>query len=117
MAYFKINDTDYSMYVSSLKIKNSSNYNAQTNANYDTVVDYINDKKTIEIEIIPLNDTVMKSLLADIGGFNMNITYLNPQNGELKTINCILPSTDVEYYTIQSNNVYFKKLKLKFSEL
>ena len=117
MAYFKINDTDYSMYTSALKITNASNYTTQTNAHYDTVVDYINDKKTVEVEIIPLNDTVMQQLTADISGLGMSISYLNPQTRELKTINCILPSTNIEYYTIQQNNINFKKLKLKFTEL
>ena len=56
MVYFKINDTDYSMYTAGLKITNASNYTSQTNAHYDTVVDYINDKKTIEVEIIPLDE-------------------------------------------------------------
>lgn len=117
MAYFKINDTDYSMYTAGLKITNTSNYTKQTNAHYDTVVDYINDKKTVEVEIIPLNDTVMQQLTADISGLGMNISYLNPQTKELKTISCILPSTNIEYYTIQQNKINFKKLKLKFIEL
>lgn len=117
MAYFKINDTDYSMYTSALKITNASNYTSQTNAHYDTVVDYINDKKTVEVEIIPLNDTVMQQLTADISGLGMSISYLNPQTKQLKTISCILPSTNIEYYTIRQNNISFKKLKLKFTEL
>ena len=114
MVYFKINDTDYSMYTAELKITNASKYTTQTNAHQDTVVDYINDKKTIEVEIIPLNDTVMSQLTADISGLGMNISYLNPQTKQLKTISCILPSTNVEYYTIQQGKVSFKKLKFFF---
>ena len=117
MAYFKINDTDYSMYTAKLKITNASKYTSQTNAHYDTVVDYINDKKTIEVEIIPLDDTVMQQLTADISGLGMSISYLNPQTKELNTISCILPSTNIEYYTIQQGKVSFKKVKLKFTEL
>ena len=117
MVYFKINDTDYSMYTAELKITNASKYTTQTNAHQDTVVDYINDKKTIEVEIIPLNDTVMQQLTEDISGLGMNISYLNPQTKQLKTISCILPSTNIEYYTIQQGKVSFKKVKLKFTEL
>ena len=47
MAYFKINGVDYSMYVNALKVSRECNYNAQTNANGDTVVDYINTKRNI----------------------------------------------------------------------
>jgi hypothetical protein len=32
MVYFKINDTDYSMYTAELKITNASKYTTQTNA-------------------------------------------------------------------------------------
>ena len=54
MAYFKINDIDFSDYVNELKINKSANYNVQTNAAGDSVVDYINKKRTIEVGIIPL---------------------------------------------------------------
>ena len=47
MAYFKIGTTDYSKYVNALKVDRGANYNAQTNAAGDTVVDYINHKRTI----------------------------------------------------------------------
>ena len=117
MVYFKINDTDYSMYTAGLKITNASNYTSQTNAHYDTVVDYINDQKTIEVEIISLDDTVMQQLTADISGLGMSISYLSPKTKELNTISCILPSTNIEYYTIQQGKVSFKKVKLKFTEL
>lgn len=63
MAYFKINGVDYSMYVKELKINKNVNYNAQTNAAGNTVVDFINAKRTIEVGIIPLNDSVMAQLL------------------------------------------------------
>ena len=39
MAYFKINDIDFSDYVSELKVNKSANYNVQTNAAGDSVVD------------------------------------------------------------------------------
>lgn len=59
MAYFKIGDVDFSAYVNALKVTNSNNYTALTNANGDTVVDYINNKRTLEVGIIPLDDTAM----------------------------------------------------------
>jgi hypothetical protein len=56
MAYFKIGEIDFSPYVNSLKINKSANYNAQTNAAGNTVVDYINSKRTIEVGIIPVDN-------------------------------------------------------------
>lgn len=117
MAYFKINAHDYSTYTSKLKITKTANYTSQTNANYDTVVDYINSKRKIEVEIIPLNDTVMKQLQDDISSLTMKVTFLNPVTGENTIISCMLPTADTEYYTIQTGKVSFKKLKLKFTEL
>lgn len=118
MAYFKIGNNDYSMYVNGLKIGKASNYNAQTNAAGDSVVDFINQKRTIEVGIIPLDDTVMAKLQADIDAFNVSISFRNPNTNELETgVNCIIPASEVDYYTIQANKVLYKKMTLKFTEL
>lgn len=118
MAYFKINGVDYSMYVNSLKIGRNTNYNAQTNAAGNTVVDYINTKRTIEVGIIPLDDTAMAQLQTAINGFNVSISYRNPETNQLaENVSCIIPSHDVDYYTIQVNRVLYNKFSLKFTEL
>lgn len=117
MSYLKINDIDFSKYVNELSIDTDNNYTAQTNAAGDTVVDFINKKRTIEVGIIPLNDVAMKELLEVIDAFNVSISFLNPLTNELESTNCILPSTGVEYYTIQANKVMYKEFKLKFKEL
>lgn len=118
MTYFKINNTDYSAYVSELKVNDTVNYNAQTNAAGNTVVDFINRKREIEVSIIPLADgTVVKGLLEKLNEFNLSISFRNPRTGELETINCIIPSNDIEYYTIQVNKVMYKTFSLTFTEL
>ena len=92
MAYFKIGEKDFSHYVNSLKINKKSNYSAQTNAAGNTVVDYINSKRTIEVGIIPISDTEMKELLAAIAPFSVNISFRNPETNELaEDIVCIIP--------------------------
>ncbi len=118
MAYFKIGDNDYSSIVNSLKVNKSANYNAQTNAAGNTVVDFINQKRTIEVGIIPLSDADMAPLMADLDAFNVSISYRNPQTNKIETIiNCIIPDTEIEYYTIQVNKVSYKGMTLKFIEL
>jgi hypothetical protein len=117
MAYFKINNVDYSKHVNELKVGNSAIYNAQTNAAGDTVVDYINSKRVVEVGIIPLDSSTMASLQAAINAFNVSISFLNPQTNQLETINSIIPKDNVEYYTIQANKVMFKAFTLKFEEL
>ena len=118
MAYFKIGNVDFSMYVSELKINKDYNYNAQTNAAGDTVVDYINSKREIEVGIIPLNDTAMANLQTAIDAFNVSISFRNPKTNALEeNVNCIIPSNGIEYYTIQANKVMYKEFELKFIEL
>ena len=115
--YFKIGNNDYSMFVNELRVSTNNNYNSQTNAAGNTVVDYINKKRTIEVGIIPLNDDIMKQLKADIAAFNVNISYLDPDTQELSTINCIIPDNEVNYYTIQADKVLFEACNLVFEEL
>lgn len=118
MSYFKIDNTDYSAYVSGLKVSNNASYNAQQNANYDTVVDYINTKRTIEVEIIPLDANKMASLLSAINNFSVSISFRNPRTNQLETgVDCIIASHIEEYYTIQDTKIMYKKFNLKFSEL
>lgn len=118
MTYLKINDNDYSMFVNALKIKDAANYNAQTNAAGNTVVDYINTKRVIEVGIIPLNADIMKQLKADIKRFNVTLSFLNPDTNELEeNVNCIIPSSEVNYYTIQADRTLFDAVTMAFEEL
>lgn len=117
MAYFKINNTDFSAYVNELKVTKEAKYNAQTNAAGDTVVDFINRKRTVEVGVIPVTSEAMAQLQALLDSFNVTITYLNPDTKALDTINCIIPENEVEYYTIQSGNVSFKAFSITFIEL
>lgn len=118
MAYFKIGSTDFSTYVSGLKISTDVNYNAQQNANCDTVVDYINKKRTFEVEIIPLDSISMAKLLEAIDAFSVSISFRNPKTNLLETgVSCIIASHDVSYYTIQDSKIMYQKFNLKFNEL
>lgn len=118
MAYFKINGIDFSNYVNELKINNKNNYNAQTNAAGNTVVDYVNTKREIEVGIIPLDDADFRNLQAQVKNFSVSISFRNPITGALESnVNCIIPDNNIEYYTIQGIKVSFKALKLKFIEL
>lgn len=118
MAYFKLGSVDFSSYCSSLQVNKTANYTAQTNAAGNTVVDFINHKREIEVGIIPLDNATMVTLQNIIGAFNVNISFRNPLTGELEeNVNVIIPESNVEYYTIQANKVMFNAFKLKFVEL
>ena len=117
MAYFKIDNVDYSKYVSALSVKKTNVYNAQTNAAGNTIADYINTKRNIEVEIIALNDVVMQQIQEAIDAFNVTISFRNPKTNALEDINCIIPGDSVDYYTIQADKVLYKAFKLTFNEL
>lgn len=117
MAYLKINGNDYSTYCNALKVGWKANYNAQTNAAGDTVVDYINTKRTIEVGIIALDDTVLQNLMADIANLSVSVSFLNPATNTLVSCACIIPQKNIEYYTIQVGKVMCKAFTLTFTEL
>lgn len=118
MAYFKIGENDYSNYVRSLEIKKKVKYTARQNAAGDTVVDYVNKKREIEVGIIPLTSEQIIPLLNDLDAFNVSISYREPQTGELATdVNCIIDTVKPEYYTIQNNKVMYKEFSITFEEL
>ena len=116
--YFKIGETDYSMYVNELKVDKEANYSAQTNAAGNTVVDYINHKRTITVGIIPLDNAVMMRLLTALDAFSVSISFRNPQTGALEeNVACIIPRSNIEYYTIQAEKVLYNAFQLEFIEL
>ncbi len=116
MAYFKIGNTDLSMYVAKLKITKKHNYTAQTNAAGDSVVDYINNKRIITVEIIPLEEDDFQTVLGAIS-FSSTIWYRDPATEQLVSATCIIDSNDIDYYTIQTKKVMYNKMTLKFTEL
>lgn len=118
MAYFKIGEKDFSNCVQGLDVSKQANYTGQTNAAGDTVVDYINHKRVIEVNIIPLTAEAMIDLLAETDKFNVKLSFRNPHTNVLEeNVDCIIPAAEVKYYTIQANKVLFKSFSLKFTEL
>lgn len=117
MAYFKINEHDYSNCVSGLSVKKQFNYTSQTNAAGDSVIDYTNQKIQLDVTIIPLDEAIMRNFQADVDGFNLDVEFRHPQTGELKNINCVVANIKTEYYTIQQNKVMFKEFKIQFTEI
>jgi hypothetical protein len=117
MAYLLINGHDYSSYVNELKVSRAATYRAQTNAAGNTVVDNTVPKREIEIGIIPLSSEVMANLLTDVYSFEVILTYRNPRTNALEQVHCIVPESNIEYYTIQSNRVLYNAFNLTFVEL
>ena len=118
LSYFKIGNVDFSHYVNSLKITKQNVFNQQTNAAGNSVVDYVNSKREIEVGIIPLTDTAMLQLQTALAPFSVSVSFRNPVTNALEeNVACIIPQEDIEYYTIQANKVMYKAFTLKFTEL
>ena len=117
MAYFKIGDTDFSHLVRSMNINKAHNYNAQTNAAGNTVVDYINTKRTIEVGFIYMDDSDMSQLQTALDGFAVTITYRDPKTNALEVASCIAPEIEADYYTIQADMVLYNEFDVEFTEL
>ena len=116
--FFKINDNDYSMYVNKLLIGKEHNYKSMTTAAGNTIVKYVNSKRSIEVGIIPLDGETMKNLLADVNEFQVSISYRDPETNELtEGLACIIPNNLIEYYTIQADKVSYKAFSLQIKEL
>ena len=118
MTYFMINGKDFSHYVNELKVNRKAKYNAQTNAAGNTVVDYVNSKREIEVGIIPLDSVSMIELQSELSRFEVKISFRNPVTGDIeRNIPCIIPNDDISYYTIQQKKVLYKAMTIKFDEL
>lgn len=117
MAYFKIGDVDFSHLVRSLNVAKEHNYNAQTNAAGNTVVDYINTKRNIEVGFIYMDDSDMSELQTAVSSFAVTITYRDPKTNALEVASCIAPKIEADYYTIHSGRVLYNELELEFTEL
>ena len=119
MAYIKIGGIDCSQWCNELKITSNKNYNAQTNASGDTVIDLIKTKRTIEVGLIQLDTSAaFKGLLAKLlEGNSIIIEYQDPITDALVSVVCFIADDTIDYYTIQTNKITYKPFKLKFTEL
>lgn len=118
MAYFKINDIDFSSYVSIMKVGKKQHYKSMLTAAGNTLVKPINTKYVIEVGFIALTAEQMKALQPHIGKLRASISFLEPSTNQLKKISCMLTNNLVEYYTIQDDGlVLYKPFSLQFNEL
>lgn len=116
--YFKINGVDFSGMVAGLKVGFETLVSSDSgrNANGDTVIDVINEKKKVYITFRHTTAAEMKSILAAIENYVVEISFLNPITEALTTITTYTGTPEPEYYTI-SNKTIFKPMSLNFIEL
>lgn len=119
MAYFKINDVDFSHLVSELKVGYETLVSDKSgrNAAGNNVIDVINRKIKVYLTLRHTTGEEMKAFLNAVKPFVVNITFLNPETNTLTTINTNIGTPEPEYYTIQPKMVIYKPMSLNFIEL
>ena len=117
MEFLFINDAEYSSFVNYFKVSYVKNFNEQTNAAGNSVVDYINRKRVIDIGFIPLELEMAAGVLNELSGFTMRLNFLDPQTGLMGEGNFICPSEEIEAYTIQQNKKLYKAFTVQLREL
>ena len=119
MSVLKINNTDVSDLVKSLKVGYETlvSDNSGRNANGDTVVDVINKKVKLQVTFRAMLDTEMAKLLAAIENYVIDVTYRDSKTNSNKTITCYTGTPEPEYYFIHDNRVLYKELGLNFIQL
>jgi hypothetical protein len=117
LAYLTVNNIDLSQYTKGLVVRKTYNYNAQTNAAGNTIVDVINSKRIIEAVMIPMPVSTAAELLTAIDTFSVSVSFTNPISGEADTATCILPEAEIEYLTLQTKKKMTNEYTLTFEEL
>lgn len=116
MEYLKINNVDFSPYVSALSVETVHKSKTRTSAAGNMNVKYINTKKVITAEIIPLDLSTNQSLLAELNKFQVTVEYLEPETNTIKSIECIVPDNKIQYYTIRTDKISLKAYTVTFTQ-
>lgn len=119
MAYFKINDADFSSLVSGLKVGYETLVSDKSgrNAAGNTTIDIINRKIKLYVTLRHTTEAEMRDFLAGVKNYQVEVTFRNPESGVLSTIRTYTGTPEPEYYTIQPNNVIYKPMTLNFIQL
>lgn len=119
MAYLKVNNTDYSNYVKSLKVGYETllSEDSGRNANGDNVIDIVNRKYKVYVTFIPMPENVMYSLMNDISAYVVSIDFRNPRTKALTTITAYTSTPEPEYHHIWDDDVLVKEMNLNFIQM
>jgi hypothetical protein len=119
MAYLRINNQDFSHIVNGLKIGKETlvSDDSGRNAAGDTVIDVINRKYKVYVNLRHTTGEEMDEFLTAISGYVVEVEFLNPFTSEVDSITAYTGTPEPEYYTIQDSKVIYKPMSLNFIEL
>ena len=87
------------------------------NARGNNVVDIVNKKDKLICQFAPMTETEMKTFLAAIEAYVLDITYLNPKSLQLKTIRAYTGTPKVGILHEGSSGRIMKGFPLNFIEM
>lgn len=120
MVYFKIGTTDFSSYVSSLKVGYETLLSDKSgrNASGNNVIDVVNKKYKVYVTFKPLTRTEMSALMNKLDNYVMDISFMNPKTGNIvNNVNCYVSTPEPEFYRMISNSkMLYKPMSVNFIE-
>lgn len=117
MAYFKIGTTDFSNITSALSVSYKHKFKERDNALGNKTIDYINRKKVVSVEIIPITISQMNTIMGLLSSFSFSISVQEPGASALSTFTVKVEDYNISYYRIAGDNTLYNKISLTFQEL
>ena len=119
--YFKIGSTDFSPFVSGLKVGKETIVSDKSgrNAAGKMAIDIVAQKYKLYVTFRPMTESEVYTLLNKISGFaGLSVTFRDPFSSTYtKTITCYTNTPEPEYYTIQNNLKLTKDFSINFIEM
>lgn len=117
---FKIGDTDFSGYVSGLKVGMETLLSEESgrNASGNTVVDIIARKEKLYVTLRPLTESEMNTFLTAIADYVVTISYRHPKTNQMRTgVQCYVGTPEPEYYWMANGSALYKPMQINFIEM
>ena len=97
--YFKINNQDFSSFVSGLKVGFETLVSDESgrNANGDTVIDIVNRKRKVYVTLRHTTNAEMRAFLSAVEGYIVTVQYLDAKTNTLKSMTAYISTPEPEY--------------------
>ena len=117
MNLFKIDNADFSNLISGLQVSYETlvSESSGTNANGDMVIDIVNTKRKITVSFRYMTTTEMESLLDALNPYVVNVSYLDPKTGIMKSAQTYVSAPAPQYYSAKL--ALYNPMQITFEEL
>ena len=114
----KIGNKDFSDIVAGLKVNYETlvSDDSGRNANGDTVIDIVNRKIKLNINIRYTTEDEMQAFLKAVDPYVVQVSFQDPKTKLAKSITAYTSTPSPEYYTASGNTIY-KPLSINLIEL